>query len=623
MSAIDDLKNGSAGNMSKTINKISMIDGSPKREVTSTIDIAQAMGIPEKPVDENIDARGYVGALMDVDDPNSMFMQHFNKKVEEAKEWIAAKQEEEVEKEYENKMSKYEEPDEDVEVKDDDDYGVKLDKFEDDLENPAMINKSIDNVNVITMDITGGGNKVEEEEYGVSLDEPEVKEPAGITIDTTEPTEEEINSVTIDVSEGNPVNEVEVPPTTIEVTKAKREEPTEEEYTSDVDIEVNTSHTERKIANDEEPETTTVDEDEEAKKRDENMKRLQKIVAARLKPASLGLDLSSFTVVKSAKVNTNDIYDSYKAKVSKWVAMNQESVIYMREFSGSELELLMEYYNAYTSSIRLARRYDTATVDTRSARQMYNMIYDHLEGSKPANFTTWLKITPISDIDNYFFAIYISSFMGANYIPVDCTECKSSYVTEDLNIMDTMVKFPSQEARDKFTEIYNSNTTPSNKGLYTTEVIPLTNMIAIGFKEPSIDDMISINDLSKDFQEEFSSILTFIPYIDAMYKIDISTKSLIPIDYKKFDSEVKTLRSRIRKYNSLFDSMGVDAFAPVKAYISALDNRTTRGINYVMPETKCPECGHINPEIPIGNGETADMVFTRCQLGALVSTSIN
>ena len=69
--------------------------------------------------------------------------------------------------------------------------------------------------------------------------------------------------------------------------------------------------------------------------------------------------------------------------------------------------------------------------------------------------------------------------------------------------------------------------------------------------------------------------------------------------------------------------MGIDAFTPVKAYITALDNKSSRGINYVMPETKCPECGHVNPEMPIGNGEVADLVFTRCQLGALVSTSIN
>lgn len=597
MSAIDELKSG-VENQEKKPTKINMITGAPKRSAVSDITVQNAIGLPEDDLKKTDTNQTYVESILDVDNPESMFRQHYDEKLEEAKEWVAAKQEEEAEKEFEEK---YGDDEEDIEIKEED-LKEASEEIEEDLSNPVMTSSDLSKSDIITMDITNNNTRTPD---------------GNLVIDATSDVEEADEGLNIDAT----VNVDDIKEDTkVEEKKIEEKEP---EYTSDVDIEMHTSKEERKIESEETEDEVADTDDEDAAFRDENMKRVQKIVAERLKPASLGLDLSSFTIAKKAEINAKEIFDSYKARVSKWVAMNQESVIYMREFSGAELEKLMEYYNAYSSSVRLARRYETATVDTRSAKQMYQMIYDHLEGPKPANFNTWLKLTPVSDIDNYFFSIYISSFMGANFIPIDCGECKKSYVTEDINIMDNMVKFPTQEARDKFTNIYNSNNIPATKGIYTTEVVPLTNMVAIGFKEPSIDDMIAINEVDKKTQTEFSNIITFLPYIDNLYKIDVANHTLIPIGYKKYDSESKNIRSKLRKYEAVFTSIGIDAFSPVKAYITALDQKTSRGINYVLPETTCPECGHVNPEIPIGNGEVADMVFTRCQLGALVSTSIN
>jgi hypothetical protein len=284
----------------------------------------------------------------------------------------------------------------------------------------------------------------------------------------------------------------------------------------------------------------------------------------------------------------------------------------MKEFSGSELELLMEYYGESRRSVD-------------SMRRMFNMIYDHIASAKPANFDTWLKITPYSDIDNYFFAIYIASFNNANYIPIDCSneKCGKSYVTENIDIMNSMVKFATKEAKEEFAAIYKSEVPPVSKGIYISEIVPLSYKVAIGFKEPSLWDRLEIDSIDEKTQQEFSSILGLIPYIDNVYEIDAENKDLIPIGYKEFpENSVRTTRSKIRKYNSVFSSLTVDEFAPVKAYVSALLDKTSRGVDYVIPETTCPECGHKNPEIPIGQGQVADMVFTRCQLGALVNTSI-
>jgi hypothetical protein len=104
----------------------------------------------------------------------------------------------------------------------------------------------------------------------------------------------------------------------------------------------------------------------------------------------------------------------------------------------------------------------------------------------------------------------------------------------------------------------------------------------------------------------------------------MNTHQLTPIGYNKYpENPQKTTRSKIRKYNKVFSALTVDEFTPVKAYVSALLDKTSRGVSYVIPETTCPECGQVNPERPIQQGQVADMVFTRCQLGALVTTSIN
>ena len=48
-----------------------------------------------------------------------------------------------------------------------------------------------------------------------------------------------------------------------------------------------------------------------------------------------------------------------------------------------------------------------------------NVIYLYSDSGK-APFEQWLKSTPLNDVDHYMFAIYISSFKGANYLPADC-----------------------------------------------------------------------------------------------------------------------------------------------------------------------------------------------------------
>lgn len=371
---------------------------------------------------------------------------------------------------------------------------------------------------------------------------------------------------------------------------------------SNMELEESGSTTTDIVILDEEDETETETENDQ----DEVIKHLQELATERLKPVSQKLDISSFTILKKPTINTKFLQQQ-QVNVAKWVLPGQESIVQMKEYLGSELEQLREYSEDSTSITSLTRK--------------FRSIYDHIVSPKPSTYEAWLKSTPYTDIDHYFFAIYVACFKGANYIPVDCPnkQCNETFLSEDLPIMD-MVKFESDETKEKFQRIYQNETTFANtKGLYTTEVVPMSNAIAVSFKEPSIYSLMEIASLDERFREKYESILDYIPYIDSLYIIDIQNQSLEPIGFKGYaDNASKTIKSKIQKYDSVLKSLSIDEFGPIKAYIRAIRDRKS-DFSYIFPAITCPKCGTSTKETEI---TAEEMVFTRYQLGNLVTTSL-
>lgn len=348
---------------------------------------------------------------------------------------------------------------------------------------------------------------------------------------------------------------------------------------------------------------------EEEDERDEVLKKLQQLATERLKPVSKKLDISSFTVVKKPISNTKQ-FNVNPVKAAKWVLMNQEATVMMREFTGAELERLREFTQDSSNS-------------TSALTKRYRLIYDHIDSPKPASFETWLKTTPFSDEDNYFFAIYIASFKGANYIPRDCSdqnECKETWLTEDINIMD-MVKFNSEEVKKKFTKIYQEeNSSMTKAGLYISEIVPLSNTVAVAFKEPSIYTRIELSSIDSEFRLKYAAIMDYIPYIDSIYYIDQEEGTLTPVGYKAFaDNNIKTTKSKIQQFAKVLSTLSIDEFGAIRPYVNSVITRDS-GMSYIIPECTCPKCGKVVEEGPT---TAEELLFTRYQLGALVSTSLN
>ena len=361
-------------------------------------------------------------------------------------------------------------------------------------------------------------------------------------------------------------------------------------------------------------EDTTDDNDEEINNSeiaetddDTILKQLQDMATERLKPTSKKLDISSFTVVKKPVTNVMPFFKPNKAKVAKWVLPTQKATIFMKEFSGSELEKLREYSE------------DRNSVDALNRR--FHMIYDHIASARPSSFEQWLKVTPYRDVDHYFFAIYIASFNGANFLPEDCinTRCKKTFLTDDIKIMD-MVKFENSKAKEEFSKLYKSEASPVSNGLFVSEVVPLSESVAIGFREPSIYNVFELASLDDATRRKYSSIIDYIPYIDELYVINQETHELIPVGYKKYtNNAVKTVQSKLQKYEKIFNTLSVDEFGPVKAYVRDIIAMNP-GMYYVYPAVECPQCHTMTKE---QRTSAEELVFTRYQLGALTNTSLN
>lgn len=345
---------------------------------------------------------------------------------------------------------------------------------------------------------------------------------------------------------------------------------------------------------DDTPSAATVDDDE-----DYNI--LKNLVKQKIAPISEKLDLKSFTIVKKGTTSNNIL--AGEAAIAKWVLPNTGVTIQMREISGSNLENMRSLL-------------DRTPADNRGALKI---IYDHIVSPKPQNFEKWLKSISFNDLNHLFMAVYIASFADSNYIPKDCTNpsCAKPFLTDNIAIMD-MVKFENAETEKKFWALYNSDVIES-KGLYVTEVTPISKAFAIAFKEPSLYDvMIESTYYNDQFVDRYGQIVQYVPFIDTVYHIDYNTHSLVPVEYEMYDNNIgRTSRSKVQRYDKVINTLNADENAILAAYIRKI-NEKTEWFTYQIPETTCPHCGATVPAV--GDQQASGLVFLRNRLALLATT---
>ena len=353
-------------------------------------------------------------------------------------------------------------------------------------------------------------------------------------------------------------------------------------------------------------EVDTIIAEEENDNTEEIFKTFQTSITEKMTPVSKRLDIKGFTISKK-NVTAANALNNIKKKSAEWLLFSSGAHISVSEFGGIEIQDMADIKNQGMS-------------DYTSQLKLFKIILDHIIGdNKPLTVESFVKSVSFFDYDHLFMSIYIANFAGNNYLPYDCPACSNAFVSDDIPIKD-MYKFNKEEYRDRFEAILGKNLNEISD-LYKSEIIPISDKIAISFKNPSIYDIvIEPLILEKEFSSKYRNSIYLLTHIDAMYSIDAVNQQLIPIDYPKTPTNVgKTLKSKIITYSKILKALSVDESGIIKAYITDID-KDVSPITYHLPEVICPKCGEV---IKASEVTAENLLFMRHQLTALASITRN
>ena len=515
--------------------------------------------------------------------PGGAFEEYFNNMKNNAKEFYA---EEALEEELNEEKEK--------EIAEEATKKAKRDVSNDELDTEDIENeyKSNNTVNYKTINVLEEEPSTEDDMSDIIKDEisdDEINTTENVDIDESE---EEINT-TEDIVE--PDEEVKVSVVDYEVEEKEKVED---------EIEVKREIIKNEVSDNEDDDLD--DSEVEAEEEDiteEDANRYLEIIRAevtkRIKPVSKKLDISSFTVVKKPTLN-NTILEPKEVPVAKWALPATGITYQIKEILGSDIERIR------------------AAVNNKQMSTVLQIVYDHIVSPKPDTLEAWAKTIAFDDFDHLFMGIYIASFADSNYIQMVCdnTDCKDKvFITDNIPIMD-MVKFKDDEAEKKFKALLSSDAVNPH-GLYTTEIVPISEKFAFSFIIPSIYT-IYIEDgyIDDAFRTKYANATSIAPYIDNIYLIDQENRQLTPIGYKDYpNNKAKTIKSKIVKYDKVISTLDMDEINLIRAYMAKIMEADDT-VSYVVPAATCPHCGKELDEAP---SSALQLVFSRNQLSLLVN----
>lgn len=336
----------------------------------------------------------------------------------------------------------------------------------------------------------------------------------------------------------------------------------------------------------------------------ERNKKLAGLIKEKVKPVTDAFDIRTFSISQRPAAAQIKVPKSTKMDIADWVLMSSRRPIYMRKFSGSDIERLA---NGGKGRTRLNKALDTWT-----------LIYNHIvDPYKPDSVEAWAKCTSFLDIDHIYMAIYRANFGGQNYIPYTCSACNEVFLTDDMDIME-MCKFEDARAKKVFDNIIGTPQSKESSSLYATEVIPVSDDYAFVFREPSIYNIIFESAiLDEEFVDKFGDMVSFCSYIDSIYYINKEEKILQPVKTNIYKNKMhKTVQARIIKFSQIMSTLTSDQYNTILAYMQSI-NKGGESLSYQLPEVNCPKCKETIPARP---ADAQQLVFTRHQLAALATS---
>lgn len=352
------------------------------------------------------------------------------------------------------------------------------------------------------------------------------------------------------------------------------------------------------LFSDDDEDTTTSNNDDGT----EIIETLKKEIREKTPNRRRDFDLSKFTIAKKA-VSASKVMKlaiGQHQYTADWVMYSAKRPISCTGLSGPEI---LKLNPENTGRNRL-----------NTFRDMYRIIYDHVyDGNKP-DFEVWLKQVRFVDLPHIYFALYMATFGGSNFIHYTCPKCNKTFI-KDVTF-ESMVKYASDEVKEKVKSILTMDSTSPSNDSYPVDLVQISDTYVFGLRTPSVWNVImEIASLSDSFVEKYQDMIDIITYIDGIYLIDAANGQLIPIDTKPDPNDMaKTSGRKIKAYYDIIRNLSSDDFYYMRSCINKCDDNTN-DVSYLIPACTCPDCA---TEIPANVDVSPDsMLFTRHQLAAI------
>lgn len=318
---------------------------------------------------------------------------------------------------------------------------------------------------------------------------------------------------------------------------------------------------------------------------------------------SKSIDLSKFKIAdKGIKASKVILANEKDENIGDWVLYDSGHPIAMSALSGPEL-IKLDPENSTRN------RYNTI-------KDIYKIIYNHVVDSKKPNFENWLKQTKYTDLDHIYFALYMATFGGSNFISYQCPDCKHVFIKDQVKF-DDMINYKDDAVKAKVKEILSQNTDVGEVE-YNVELIQVSDEYVFGMKAPSLYNVVmETAGLPENILEKYADLIDTITYIDTIYTVDYTNMNLIPVIIPTVEGDpVKTTIKRVQNMYDILKKLSSDEYYKLRGYITKL-NESSADITYMIPEAVCPEC-----ETKIEANKDVDastLLFTRHHLGAFAN----
>lgn len=351
------------------------------------------------------------------------------------------------------------------------------------------------------------------------------------------------------------------------------------------------------------------DEDhDEQVKFDEKMEKAREEIRSKVIPFANNVGIQGFKLINKPVTIDNSINMAkrdHPVRTGMWVLPSTGVPIVMEEFSGVEIDEISRTLNSGDNTVH-------------GLMTLYRPIYNHIVSPKPATLEEWMKVVSVMDIKHLYGCIYKASFDGINFLPYDCTNelCKDAFITDSIPF-DSMIDYKDDAAKKKVMEIYHSNPSIDKYHTYKSELVPISNVYAMSFKEPSIyDAIIAPAYLEDEWYEKMKDLIAISTYVDKIYVIDQENEGLRPLYIKEWPNDPKkTIKAKALALAKITKTFSSDQYSLLSSYIEKINNDSSF-FEYQLPEVYCPKC---KTKIPARLVRPADMLFMRHRLTSLAN----